>query len=124
MLAQYSVPFCLALACYRNSHDPRSFDQSALNDPDILSLCQRVRLIADGDHSGDAATVTIRLKDGQVRSRRVTKVKATPDDPPTRADVYEKFSLLTRHCPRDKMDELFTRVQSLEKEPDLAWISA
>jgi hypothetical protein len=38
--------------------------------------------------------------------------------------VYEKFSLLTRHCPRDKMDELFTRVQSLEKEPDLAWISA
>ena len=123
MLAQYSVPFCLALACYRNSHDPRSFDQSALNDPDILSLCKRVRLIADEGHSRDAATVTIRLKDGRLRSRRVTKVKATPDDPPTKADVYEKFSLLTRHCPREAMDELFTRLQSLEKEPDLAWIS-
>jgi 2-methylcitrate dehydratase PrpD len=124
MLAQYSVPFCLALACYRNSRDPRSFDQSALSDPDILSLCKRVRLIADGGHSGDAATLTIKLKDGRVLSRRVTKVKATPDDPPTKADVYEKFSLLTRHCPRDKMDELFTRVQGLENEPDLAWISA
>jgi len=124
MLAQYSVPFCLALACYRNSRDPRSFDQSALNDPDILSLCQRVRLIADGHHSGDAATVTIKLRDGRAWSRSVTRVKATPDDPPTKADVYEKFSLVTRHCPRDKMDELFTRVQSLEREPDLAWISA
>jgi 2-methylcitrate dehydratase PrpD len=124
MVAQYSVPFCLALACYRDSHDPRSFDQSALDDPDILSLCKRVRLIADGGHSADAATVTVRLKDGRVWSRRVTTVKATPDDPPTKADVYEKFSLLTRHCPSDKMDELFTRVQSLENEPDLAWISA
>jgi 2-methylcitrate dehydratase PrpD len=123
MLAQYSVPFCLALACYRNSHDPRSFDQSALNDPGILSLCKRVRLIADDGRSRDAATVTIRLKDGCLCSRRVTKVKATPDDPPTKADVYEKFSLLTRHCPREAMDQLFTRLQSLEKEPDLAWIS-
>jgi 2-methylcitrate dehydratase PrpD len=124
MLAQYSVPFCLALACYRNSHDPRSFDQSALNDPDILSLCKRVRLTADGDHSGDSATVTIKLKDGRVLSHRVTKVKATPSDPQTKADVYEKFSLVTRHCPRDKMDELFTRIQNLENERDLDWVSA
>jgi 2-methylcitrate dehydratase PrpD len=123
MLAQYSVPFCLALACYRNSRDPRSFDQSALSDPDILSLCGRVRLIAEAGFARDAATLTIRLKDGWVRSHRVTKVKATPADPPTMADVYEKFSLATRHCPRERMDELFTRLQSLEKEPDLAWIS-
>jgi 2-methylcitrate dehydratase PrpD len=124
MLAQYSVPFCLALACYRNPRDPRSFDQSSLSDRDILSLCGRVRLIADAGHSRDAATVTIRLKDGQVWTRHVTKVKATPEDPPTKAEVYEKFSLLTRHCPCDKMDELFTRIQNLEKEPDLSWISA
>jgi 2-methylcitrate dehydratase PrpD len=123
-LAQYSVPFCIALACHRNSHDPRSFDQSALSDPDILSLCKRVHLTADGGHSRDAVTLTIKLTDGQVRSHRVTKVRGTPDDPPTKADVYEKFSLLTRHCPRDKMDELFARIQSLENEPDLAWISA
>jgi 2-methylcitrate dehydratase PrpD len=124
MLAQYSVPFCLALACYRDSHDPRSFDLSALDDPDILSLCKRVRLIADAGQTGDAATVTIKLEDGRAWSRRITKVKATPDDPMTRADVYEKFSLLTRHCPRDKMEELFARIQNLEKEPDLAWVAA
>jgi 2-methylcitrate dehydratase PrpD len=122
-LAQYSVPFCLALACYRNSRDPRSFDQSALSDPGILSLCKRVGLIADDRHSSDGATVTIKFKDGRVQSRSVTKIKATPDDPPTRADVYEKFSLITNHCPRDKMDELFTRLQDLEKQPDLAWVS-
>lgn len=123
MLAQYSVPFCLALACYRNPQDPRSFDQSALNDPDIHSLCNRVHLIADDQHTREGATVTIELKDGTVRSRSVTTVKATPDDPPTKADVYEKFLLVTRHCPRDKMDELFTRLQDLEKQSDLAWVS-
>lgn len=122
-LAQYSTPFCLALACYRNSHDPRSFDQSALDDPDILSLCKRVRLTVDDRHPRDGATVTVTFKDGRVQSRGVTKIKATPDDPPTKADVYEKFSLATRHCPRDKMDALFARLQSLEQQADLAWVS-
>ena len=92
-----------------------SFDQSALSDPDILSLCKRVHLIADGDHSRDAVTLTIKLKDGQVRSRRVTKVRGTPDDPPTKADVYEKFALLTRHCPRDTMVSAAARLAAGEK---------
>jgi 2-methylcitrate dehydratase PrpD len=123
MLAQYSVPFCLALACYRNARDPRSFDQSALGDADIASLCERVRLVAGG-HARDTADVTVRLRDGRALSGHVARIKATPDDPPTREDVYEKFSLLTRHRPRPQMDELFTRLQSLEDANDLAWISA
>jgi hypothetical protein len=54
----------------------------------------------------------------------VTVIRATPDIPPTRDDVYEKFSLLTNHLPRARMEELFSRVQNLESEPDLAWIAA
>ena len=42
--------FCLALACYRDSRDPRSFDASALEDPQIGSLCERVRLIVDAQN--------------------------------------------------------------------------
>ena len=35
MQAQYSVPFCIALACVRDVRDPRSLDESALTDAAI-----------------------------------------------------------------------------------------
>jgi 2-methylcitrate dehydratase PrpD len=33
MLAQYSIPFCVALAVHREARDPESFDETALRDP-------------------------------------------------------------------------------------------
>ena len=33
--AQYSVPFCVAIALHRDPDDPRSFDESAVKDPAI-----------------------------------------------------------------------------------------
>src|SRR6267143_3825590 len=33
MLAQYSIPFCVALALHREARDPESFDETALRDP-------------------------------------------------------------------------------------------
>ena len=30
MLAQYSIPFCVALALFREARDPESYDESAL----------------------------------------------------------------------------------------------
>ena len=42
MMAQYSIPFCVALALYRDPRDPASFDQSALIDTNIRAMCRRV----------------------------------------------------------------------------------
>jgi 2-methylcitrate dehydratase PrpD len=47
MLAQYSIPFCVALALHREARDPESFDQAALADPQIRALCRRVRLVPE-----------------------------------------------------------------------------
>jgi hypothetical protein len=58
-----------------------------------------------------------------VLKEQVTKIKATPALPPTPDDVYEKYSLLTRHCPRQKMDEVFERLQNIEKEKDFVWLA-
>ena len=57
MMAQYSIPFCVALALYRNPVDPRSFDDSAAGDPQSLAR-QNVRGTASGQprrphHYGD-----------------------------------------------------------------------
>ena len=35
MLAQYSIPFSVALALHREARDPESWDETALSDPEI-----------------------------------------------------------------------------------------
>jgi 2-methylcitrate dehydratase PrpD len=125
MMAQYSIPFCVALAHVRDPRDPRSFDQSALCDPDISSLAQRVQIsVAEKQATPLAATVTITLQDGRVLTRTVTEFKGTPQQPLESDELRQKFALLTRHCPAAAMEEMFERLRQLENEPDLDWIEA
>jgi 2-methylcitrate dehydratase PrpD len=124
MIAQYSVPFAIALAFFRNPKDPRSFDQSAINDRNITDMCKRVKLHKEegAGHMTPGASVTLKLKDGRVLTKRVVYFKGTPQNPANRDDVHEKFSLLTRHCDKGKMDEIFDRLQNIENEKNFDWL--
>jgi 2-methylcitrate dehydratase PrpD len=122
MIAQYSVPFAVALAFFRNPQDPRSFDMSAVADRKILALCQRVKLHQEFDSGVSAAIVSLKLKDGRVLREEVTKIKGTPAIPPDRDDVYQKYSLLTQHCSKQKADEIFERLQAIESEKNFDWL--
>ena len=123
MMAQYSIPFCVALAHLRDPRDPRSFDESALREPQIRSLAERVTItIAKERPTPLAALVTVKLKDGRALTRCVTDFKGTPAQPLDRGELREKFLLLTRHCGGDHMSNMFDRLQNLERESDLDWI--
>jgi len=123
MMAQYSVPFCVALAHFRDPRDPRSFDEQALRDPQIRSLCERVTITIAADRPTPlAAIVSVTLKDGTVLTRRVADFKGTPESPLDQGELREKFLLLTRHCDRDRMADLFDRLQDLENATSLDWI--
>jgi hypothetical protein len=54
MLAQYSIPFSIALALHREARNPESWDETALADPQIRALRRRVRLVPEpsGEHAG------------------------------------------------------------------------
>jgi len=67
MQAQYSVPFCVALAMYRDPDDPASFNASALEDEGIRGTCRKVKLRAFGQkgRSNKSAGVRVQLKDGR-----------------------------------------------------------
>jgi 2-methylcitrate dehydratase PrpD len=124
LLAQYSIPFSVALSLYRDPRDPRSFDEAAVRDTDIRALAQRVKMsIVEGQDRRDlACTVTITLKDGRVLSRNVTEFRGTPSRPLDQAGLREKFLLLTRHLDRAKMERMFERLQQIEREKDLDWL--
>ncbi|MGD9615982.1 MAG: MmgE/PrpD family protein [Alphaproteobacteria bacterium] len=126
MLAQYSIPFCVALAVYREARDPESYDDSALADPRIRSLTRKVRLVpepAGGGHAqghgGMGSTVTVTLADGRRFERHETSGLLEP------GELADKFLRLTRGVLGEaRAGALYERLQRLETEPDLAWLGA
>jgi 2-methylcitrate dehydratase PrpD len=124
MMAQYSIPFCVALAHLRDPRDPRAFDEAALHDPQIRSLVERVSIsIGDNRPTPLAAVVTVTLHDGRVLTRSVADFKGTPGQPLDHSEMREKFLMLTRHCGSEEMGEMFDRLQQLEQQPGLDWIA-
>ena len=120
MLAQYSVPFCVALALYREARDPESFDEAALADPQIRALCRRVRLVPEpaGQHGGMASTVTITLTDRRRFECRAENGMLKP------GEIADKFLRLTRAAlGQDNAATLYERVQGLEDEENVDWLT-
>jgi 2-methylcitrate dehydratase PrpD len=119
MLAQYSIPFCVALALFREARDPESYDESALNDPQIRSLTRRVKLVpeAASGHGAMGSTVTVTLGDGRHFERHVDSGLLEPGELP------DKFTRLTRAALGETgAARLFARLQLLEEETSLDWL--
>jgi 2-methylcitrate dehydratase PrpD len=123
MLAQYSIPFCVALALFREARDPESYDESALADPRIRALTRRVRLVPEQGSGGHAShggamgsTVTVTLADGRHFERHVDS------DLLEAGELADKFTRLTRAVLGERAPVLYERLQRLEREPNLDWL--
>jgi len=122
-LMQYSVPFCVALALYRDPTDPRVFSEASLNDPKVRALCKSAQLTllgAAGGHGSPAARVTLRLNSGVELAAEGHDFKGTPTMPLTRAELLEKFLKLTAHRDPAKAERLFSRLAEADKVADFS----
>ena len=120
MLAQYSIPFSVALALCREARDPESWDESALADPQIRSLARRVQLVPQpgGGHGATGSTVTITLSDGRRLERRAESGMLEP------GELADKFQRLTRAALGENgAAALYARLRRLEDEVNLDWLS-
>ncbi len=120
MLAQYSIPFSVALALIREARDPESWDAAALADPQIRALTRRVVLVpepADG-HAAPGSTVAVTLTDGR-RFERQERDGMLED-----GELADKFRRLTGAALGDAGSAaLYARLQRLEDEPHLDWLT-
>jgi len=120
MLAQYSIPFCVALALCREARDPESYDDTALADPAILGLCKRVKLIeqAGHGHGATASDVTITLNDGRAFETHEAGGMLEAGELP------DKFKRLTRKATGGygSMAGVYSRLMNLENEAALDWL--
>ncbi len=120
MLAQYSIPFCVALALHREARDPESYDESALADPQIRALTRRVRIVpeAGGGHGAMGSTVAVALADGRHFDRHVDSGLLEA------GELADKFTRLTRAALGERSSALYERLRRLESEPTLDWLGA
>jgi 2-methylcitrate dehydratase PrpD len=118
MLAQYSIPFSVALTLCREARNPESWDETALADPQIRALARRVQMIPGEEHGGMGSTVTIALADGRRLERRAESGMLEA------GDLADKFLRLTRATLGERgAAALYERLQRLEDEPSLDWLS-
>ena len=122
-MAQYSTPFCVALALYLDPMDPRSFSETSLNDPKIRALAKTAKVELFKGASSPIAQdcrITLMLKNGKEVSAQGDNFKGTPSMPLTRPELLEKFLKLTAHRDRAKAQKLFSQLAESEKVADFS----
>lgn len=129
MMAQYSIPFCVALSLYFDPTDPNSFDERKLQDRKILDMMRRVRLETDREIERKgwdrAARVTVTLRNKQRRSNLVIHFKGTPGNPLSRTEVEHKARKLTQNIlPANRLERLIESIERLEKVKDVSTLGA
>ena len=127
MMAQYSIPFCVALSLYFDPTDPESFDENKLTDKKILAMMRKIRLETDSEIEQKgwdrAARVTIGLANKQRHSSLVIHFKGTPRNPLSHSEVEDKARKLTHRLLSERqLDSLVKAVDQLEKIDDVSRI--
>lgn len=92
--AQYSVPFCAAIALHYDVNDPLAFSETALDDVRVRSLAKQLRVVEMGeDEQGGAwaTRVEVVLKDGRRFERFAEEFKGTPATPLSAGELQTKF---------------------------------
>jgi 2-methylcitrate dehydratase PrpD len=127
MMAQYSIPFCVALSLYDDPTDPESFDEKKLKDKKLLAMMRKVRLKVDHEIEEKgwdrAARVTVTLANKQRPSKLVIHFKGTPRNPMSQSEVEDKARKLTRAILSEpKLQRLVETVKNLENIKDVSSI--
>ncbi|HEY5279563.1 MAG TPA: MmgE/PrpD family protein [Pseudolabrys sp.] len=98
--AKFATPFILATGFVKGGVGLDAFTESAVNDPDVLALAAKVRYVIDPDNpypNGFTGHIRAVLNDGRVVEERQPHFRGGANEPLTRADIEEKFTLSARH---------------------------
>jgi 2-methylcitrate dehydratase PrpD len=118
MMAQYSVPFCVALALHRDPVDPRAFSEEALNDPSIRAVCRNTTVTeypSTQARTRFATLLTVTLKNGRQLSIEAHDFEGMPARPLSREQLRAKFFKLTASTKAYRPEAVLERLEALER---------
>ena len=118
MAAQYSVPWCVAVALLRDPMDPESFGAHALADAGLRALCRAVRCEPmTPARGGWASEIAIALKDGRVLTRAGDDFPGTPTSPLDDAGLRAKYLRCARDFPQ--AERLLAQLMDIDSVRDV-----
>jgi 2-methylcitrate dehydratase PrpD len=123
--SKYSLPHAAATYLVRGALDHAALDDSALSDPAIVSLRERVHVVEEPAMTAAAprlrpARVTVTLKDGRQASHAVQSHRGDFDDPFHPDQIGAKFRDLAGHVLDEQGIALLAAFcDNLEREADV-----
>lgn len=117
MQAQYSLPFCVALALHRNPEDPNSFLNGALEDEGIRNDCRtkvKVRAFAVPRSSGYSSKITMRLSNGKILENDKAGFKGQPERPLSASEFAARFNLFSAGGTSARAASVYDKLMDLE----------
>ncbi len=117
--AQYSVPFCVALALFRDPSDPQAFLDGPQQNPQIVDLCRRIELrpLRETERGGRKPTCRLELTLADGRSLAIDDSGWQDDsDQALHERVRRKFLQLTANFSESWRDAVLSRLQSIDRE--------
>ncbi|HEY8555302.1 MAG TPA: MmgE/PrpD family protein [Burkholderiales bacterium] len=97
--AQFSIPYCCALALMGDPADPAAYAPEVIDDPERREAARRVEIVVDPEmeaayprHYG--ARVVLELANGERRTSAVLDPHGMPADPCTPQELLDKFARL------------------------------
>ena len=125
MGAQYSIPYCAAVALLADPLDPAMFAESAIGSPALRAVASKVSLHVDDEAERLyprqlAARVELKLKSGEVASASVIDAHGTPSDPCTDAERRARFARLSSAAvPPSAAEAMLRAVDQLDAAPSV-----
>jgi 2-methylcitrate dehydratase PrpD len=121
MGAQYSFPYCAALALAGDPTDPGMYLEKEIRDPERRALARRVELYVDPEmeaaypkHYG--SRIELVLANGERRASFVLDPHGMPADPVSDPERIEKFTRLAGYAkPAERVNDIARAVQRSEK---------
>ncbi|MGE4111147.1 MAG: MmgE/PrpD family protein [Burkholderiales bacterium] len=122
--AQYSVPFCAAIALYHDVNNPLAFSETALNDPRVRALAKRLTVVEMGSSEQGGAWATrvgVELKDGRRFERFAEEFKGTPASPLSAEELQTKFMRMAgAHAPAARLHAQLAALETVDDCRSLA----
>jgi 2-methylcitrate dehydratase PrpD len=120
--AQYSVPFCLAIAMDNDASDPSVFCEEIVNNPNIINNCKKITMTAYSDalqRNSWTSTLKVLLKNGSEYIIESDGFVGSPENPLSISQLKQRFLHHTQKCKFVNAENWFNAFLDLENLTNL-----
>ena len=124
--AQFSIQYCVASALLRGQSRLQNFDETAINDPDLMSLMKKIKIAPEPqlDRRGHTALDMEALTEkGDSYLKKVDISPGFPGNPLTQEEHLEHYRMcleyMPQSLPKDNAEKIPALVERMEELEDI-----